>query len=183
MNTSFIRKTPMIVATILGLSLAQAGTMSKTDYDAGKTRIGADYKNNDARCGSFAGNARDVCTEDAMATQRIARAELESTYTGTESDHGKVLVEKAESAFAVAKAKCGAKAGNDKDVCIEEARASETTMLSDIKMGKAISDARSAAAADVREADYKVAAQKCDVYSGEAKDNCVAAAKARFGKS
>lgn len=183
MNTSFICKTPLIVAAILGLSLAQAATLSRTDYEASKTRIGAEYKNNDARCGSFAGNAKDVCSEEAMATQRIARAELEYAYSGKDSDRAKVLVEKAQSAFAVAKEKCGAKAGNDKDVCIEEAKASETTMLSDIKMGQAISDAKSAAAADVREADYKVAAQKCDAYSGDAKDSCVAAAKARFGKS
>ena len=39
------------------------------------------------------------------------------------------------------------------------------------------------AVADKRAADYAVAKEKCDALSGDAKSNCVKAAKARFGQS
>jgi hypothetical protein len=67
-----------------------------------------------------------------------------------------VLVAKAESAYAVAKERCDDKSGNDKDVCVKEAKAVEIKALVDAKIGKEI---------------------------GEAKNSCVAAAKARFGKN
>jgi hypothetical protein len=35
----------------------------------------------------------------------------------------------------------------------------------------------------MKDADYKVAIEKCDALAGDAKASCVAAAKAKFGKS
>ena len=34
-----------------------------------------------------------------------------------------------------------------------------------------------------RDADYKVAAEKCDAATGDAKASCMAAAKAKYGKT
>ncbi len=50
-------------------------------------------------------------------------------------------------------------------------------------MGKQISETRVDGAQEKLDADYKVATEKCDAMSGDAKSSCVAAAKARFGKS
>lgn len=36
---------------------------------------------------------------------------------------------------------------------------------------------------DKRDADYKVAVEKCDALSGAAKDTCVRDAKVRYGKT
>ena len=44
-------------------------------------------------------------------------------------------------------------------------------------------EARKDASADKREAEYKVAIEKCDVLAGAAKDSCVSSAKSRYGKS
>ncbi len=90
---------------------------------------------------------------------------------------------KAESAYAVAKEKCDDQTGNAKDVCVKEAKAVEIKALADAKMGKEIGAAKTDAAADKRDADYNVAMQKCDGLSGDAKANCVTAAKTRFGKN
>ena len=89
-------------------------------------------------------------------------AELEYGYTGKAADRNKVLVVKAESAYAVAKERCDDKAGNAKDVCVKEAKAVETKALADAKMGKEIGEAKKDAAADKLDADYKVAIEKCD---------------------
>jgi hypothetical protein len=44
-------------------------------------------------------------------------------------------------------------------------------------------EARKDAAEDKRDADYKVAVEKCDALSGAPKDSCVKDAKVRFGKT
>jgi hypothetical protein len=183
MNTTFTLKASLIVAAMLVLPLAQAASMAKADYQASKTRISADYKADKAACASFADNAKDICVEEAKAKEKVARAELEYGYSGKSADRNKVLVAKAESAYAVAKERCDDKAGNDKDVCVKEAKAIEVKALADARMGKQIGEAKKDAAEDKLDADYNVAAQKCDALAGDAKASCIAAAKARFGKT
>jgi hypothetical protein len=183
MNNYFNCKTSLIVAALLVLPVAQAATMSKAEYKADKTRISADYKTDKAACASLSGNAKDICVEEAKAKESVARAELEYSYSGKPGDQTKVLVAKAKSAYAVAKEKCDDKAGNDKDVCVKEAKAVETKALADAKMGKQIGEAKKEASEDKRDADYKVAVEKCDALAGDAKASCITAAKTKFGKN
>lgn len=183
MNSYFNFKTSLIVGALLVLPVAQAATMSKAEYKAANTRISADYKADKAACASLAGNAKDICVEEAKAKEKVARAELEYSYSGKPGDQTKVLVAKAKSAYAVAKEKCDDKAGNVKKVCVQEAKAVETKALADAKMGKQIGEAKKEASEEKRDADYKVAVEKCDALAGDAKASCIAAAKAKFGKN
>ncbi len=176
-------KAALLAASLLALPLAYAATMSKADYKAGKTRISADYKSDKAACASQKANAKDICVEEAKAKEKVALAELEYGYTGKAADQNKVLVAKAESAYAVAKERCDDMAGNAKDVCVKEAKAIEIKALADAKLGKEIGAAKKDAAADKIDADYKVAIEKCDALAGDAKSSCVAAAKTKFGKT
>ena len=183
MNKTLTLKTSMIFAALLALPLAQAATMSKPDYKAAKSRISADYKADKAACGSFSANAKDVCIEQAKAKEKVARAELEYGYVAKPANWTKVQVAKAETTYAVAKEKCDDKAGNDKDVCVKEAKAIEIKALADAKMDKKIGAAVTDAGDAKRDADYKVAAEKCDALAGDAKGACIVSAKARFGKT
>jgi hypothetical protein len=183
MTQMFNLKASLIVAAMLVLTVAQAATMAKADYKASKTRISADYKADKAACAALADNAKDVCVEEAKAKEKVARAELEYGYTGKPNDQTKVMVAKAETAYAVAKEKCDDKAGNDKDVCVKQAKAAEVKAVVDAKMGKEIGEIKKDGAEDKRDADYKLAAEKCDALAGDAKASCMAAAKAKFGKS
>ena len=176
-------KAVLLAASLLALPVAYATTLTKADYKAGKTRISADYKVDKAACASHTANAKDICMQEAKAKEKVALAELEYGYTGKVADRNKVLVVKAETAYAVAKERCDDQAGNAKDVCVKEAKAVETKALADAKMGKEIGEARKDAAADKLDADYKVAIEKCDALAGEPKSNCVAAAKSKFGKN
>jgi hypothetical protein len=183
MNKLNALKAALLAAGMLALPAAYAATMTKVDYSAGKTRIGAEYKADQAACASQTANAKDICIQEAKAKEKVALAELEYGYTGKAADGNKVLVVKAESAYAVAKERCDDQAGNAKDVCVKEAKAVEIKALADAKMGKQIGEAKQDAAADKLDADYKVAIEKCDALAGDAKTSCVAAAKAKFGKS
>ena len=183
MNTISKLKTSLVVAVMLALPVAQAATLSKDEYKAEKTRISADYKADKAACATMIANAKDICIEEAKAKEKVARAELEYRYTGKPGDQTKVSQAKAKSAYAVAKEKCDDQKGNAKDVCVKEAKAVEVKALADAKMGKEIGEVKKEASEDKRDADYKVAVEKCNAMTGDAKTSCIAAAKAKFGKS
>ncbi len=183
MNKTFALKHSLIVAALLALPLAQAANMARPDYKAAKSRISADYKAGKTACASMTDNAKDICVEEAKAKQKVARAELEYSYSGKTKDQNKVLVAKAEAAYSVAKEKCDDMKGNEKDVCVKQAKAVEIKALADVKMGKQIAEAKTDAAQDKRNADYKVAAEKCEALAGDAKTGCMASAKTQFGKS
>jgi hypothetical protein len=183
MNTLFNIKTSILVVVMLVLPMAQAATMTKAEYQAGKTRISADVKADKAACVPLADNAKDICIEEAKAKEKAARAELKYGHTAKSSDRNKVLVAKAEAGYAVAKEKCDDQSGNAKDVCVQEAKALKTKALANAKMGKEIGEAKVDASQAKRDADYKVATEKCDSMSGDAKASCAAAAKTKFGKS
>ncbi len=176
-------KTALATAALLALPMSQAMAMSHSEYSAGKSRISADYKTDKAACDSFTKNAKDVCVEQAKGKEKVAKAELEHDYSGKESDWIKVLKTRADADYAVAKEKCDDRSGNDKDVCKKEAKATQTSALADAKLGKKIHDARVDATDDKRNAEYKVATEKCDAMSGDAKTNCIATAKSTYGKS
>ena len=176
-------KFSMLMTAILVLPAAQAATVSKDDYAAGKTRISAAYKADKSACSSMKSNAKDICVEEAKAKEKVARAELEYGYTGKPGDQTKLREVKAKTAYAVAKEKCDDRAGNDKDVCRKEAKAVETKALVDAKMAKDVAETRKDGAQDKMDADYKVAAEKCDALTGDAKASCITSAKAKFGKT
>ncbi len=176
-------KTLIASAAMLAAAGASAATMTRADYGAAKDRISAQYKADSSSCDGFSGNAKDVCVQQAKGKENVARAELEANYTGKPDDHAKVAVVKADSTYAIAKEMCDDKAGNAKDVCVAEAKATHTKQLADAKLEKKVGAARQDAVEDKREADYKVATEKCETLAGEAKAACVSEAKARFNKS
>ena len=175
-------KTALVLCGMLGMLVAQADAMTRADYQASKTRITTDYKADKAACKTQSGNARDICTEEAKGKEHVARTELAFGYTAKPADQDKLRIAKADAAYAIAKERCDDQTGNAKDVCVKEAKAAKVKALADEKMGAQIRDARTEAADDKRTADYKVALEKCDASTGDAKTACVTAAKAQFGK-
>jgi len=184
MKNSFL-KAPLALVALLAMALpmAQAQVMTKTEQAQAKTRVDNNFKADKKACDAMAGNAKDVCIETAKGTERVAYAQVEYQYTGKASDQNKVLVAQAESTYAVAKEKCDDKAGNVKDVCVQEAKAAETKALAEAKLSEKVSDASKTATQTSVDADYKVAIEKCDSMAGDSKSACVSAARAKYGKS
>lgn len=170
------------LSALLAWAPAHAAQMDKAAYNTGKDRIEAEHKAAMANCKSLQGNAKDVCGEEAKAREKVARAELEHAHTGKASDARKLQEVKADTAYSVAKERCDDQTGNAKDVCVKEAKATHAKALADLKLQKEVTTAGNDARDTKREADLKVANEKCDALSGAAKDSCQADAKARFGK-
>ena len=192
MNTLSIN----VIALAVSLTFS-AGTMaqslSKHDYRAGKDKISAEYKLAKAGCNSLSGNPNDICMAGAKGNERVALAELEAGYKPTPETRYQARVARAEADYGVAKERCDDRSGNTKDVCVKEAKSAEIAARADAKAQMKTSDANATASeksddarmdatADKLAAEYRVAKEKCDTYSGNAKDVCVNEAKVRFGK-
>ncbi len=175
-------KSSLIVAAVLLLPLSQAATLSKVDYKAGKSLISTAYKADKAACHRLTANAKDICQEEAKAKEKMALAEIEYSYTGKPADGRKVQVVRADTAYDVAKERCDDQKGNARDVCVKEAKAVKVKALADLTLEKKIGLAGQESMDAKRDADYKVAAEKCDATTGDAKTNCIAMAKAKYGK-
>lgn len=156
--------------------------LSSDEYKAAVKQAQADYKAASENCKSMKGNAKDVCVAEAKAAEKKAKANAEAEHKNDAKSRQAAIVAAAEADYDVAKAKCGAKAGNDKDVCIKDAKAAETRAKADAKAGRKANEAVADAKEDKRDADFKAAKERCDAMSGDAKDRCVAEAKAKFGK-
>jgi len=113
----------LLCMSLLAASATQAQNMSKPDYKAGKTRISETYKTDKAECKKLSDNAQDICKQEAKGKEKLARAELEFSYSGKAADANKVLVVKAKAAYEVAQEKCDALAGDIKASCVAAAKA------------------------------------------------------------
>jgi hypothetical protein len=162
-----------------------AGAADKGDkaaYDQAKASAKAAYDADKKACDSLKDNAKDICVAEAKAKRTRADENAEAAYKNTPKAREHAIHEIAEADYNVAKERCDDKAGNDKDVCVKEAKAAMTKAQADAKATQKGTEARMDANKDKRDADYKVAVEKCDAMSGDAKDSCVKAAKVKYGK-
>jgi len=192
----------LLISLLAAAGIAFAGTagaadnktMSRDAYKAQENRVEAQYKADKERCSSLTGNAKDVCQAEAKGNEKVAKAQLEADYKNTDKARNDARVAKADADYDVAKEKCDDLYGNQKDVCVKEAKAAHAKAKADAKVAKVDhkvsansaekrADVRKEAREDTRDAQYKVAIEKCDVMSGAAKDQCVKDAKVHYGKT
>jgi hypothetical protein len=193
----------LLVAGSLGLAGAAAAQtngpntnstpISKDAYDMAVKNAETQYKMDKDACASQSGNPKDICLAEASGKEKVAKADAEAAYKNTPKAREDARVARGEAAHNVAKEKCDQLSGNPKDVCVKQADAALVKAKADAKVDRVTSDthqdaatkqadARNAANADKRDADYKVAIEKCDALSGSAKDTCVSNAKVQYGK-
>jgi len=168
--------------------------MTKDSYTMAKTNADAQYRIDNDACSSLKGNAKDICVAEAKGKDNIAKADAEAAYENTPKARQKARVAHAQANYNVAIEKCDDLAGNRKDVCVKEAKAelvkgkanaNVDRVASDTGRDAAVkrADAKKEANADKRDAEYKVAIEKCDGLAAPAKDTCVSNAKTQYGKS
>lgn len=182
MNKSSTRIGAQVSAFAAALLIAgSVVAVTKDEYRTNRDRIGTEYKASKAKCDGLSGQPKDLCVAQAKAAEKRAKARAEADYENTPKAREKAVVADAEATYMVARAQCAVKTGNDKDVCVKAAKAAEAKTKADAKAARQTTVARADAKDTKRDADYKVAREKCDPMTGAAKDKCVADAKARFG--
>lgn len=157
-----------------------ADRIGKAVYDGAKDDLRQYYKDQRKLCDSMSGNTKDVCAVTTRGQERIAMAHLEVAHTGRDSDRVKLYEARYNARYDIANEKCDDLSGNPKDVCRQQAKAERDKAKADLTLAKKVTAATEEAMEANLRADYKVAREKCDALSGDAKDICQSSAKARF---
>ena len=89
-------------------------------------------------------------------------------------------VRHAQAEYKAARARCNQLAGNEKDVCLKQAKAKQTRAKADAKALKKTTAAKAEANEEKRDAQFKVAKEKCDAMNGNAKDACQKQAESKY---
>lgn len=188
-------KTPLLVVAVaaaLGYSAVSLAALSKDERKSAENRISADYKAAKGKCKDMAGNNKDICMAQAKGANKVAKAELDARDKNTPKAHADARIARAEADHGVAKEKCDDLAGNAKDVCQKDAKAALTRAKNEAKVDRErreankdasgrVAEARREADKDTNQAQYRAARERCDSLSGNAKDQCIAEARARYG--
>jgi len=176
-------KFSIAAASMLVFAYASAEDVAiKATYDAALETADADYDVAKAKCDQLSGNPNDICVAAAKRERDTAKARAEAAYRPNVENVVDEMVTDADGEYKVAKQRCDARTGNEKDVCLKEAEAAHVRAVSGAKADGKAAEAQIDAAEDTREASYDVAKERCDTFSGDRKDACVAEARARYGK-
>lgn len=176
---------PALIGVVLSAAAVSAGATTpeaKAAYRQANDAAVATYKADRARCDTITGNPKDVCVEEAKAARVRSVEEAGALYKNTLKAYTQSRLTIASANFDLDKVKCRALTGNDKDVCIQQAKATLIAAQADARADKKAIEARTDARDDKRDAEYKVAREKCDAFAGAAKHSCVSAAKSQYGK-
>ncbi|GAB3627776.1 hypothetical protein PTE30175_00043 [Pandoraea terrae] len=128
----------MFAAGVCGANFAVAADSAAKDrYDQAEKVAEAEYEAARARCDDLSDNAKKVCIEEAKGNEKVAKKNAEAEYKGTPDARYDAEVAKADVAYSVAKQRCEDRKGNDKEICVKDAKAAQTRAMRDAKDVKA----------------------------------------------
>jgi osmotically-inducible protein OsmY len=188
-----------LFATAAGAAFAAPTVALNHDpasYRAVTQKAAADYKAATTKCGGMSGNDKDVCMAEAKLTRTRTEAKALSQYNNNPTSREKARSNMADAEYDLAKAKCGAKSGADKDDCMNSAKSEHTAALADAKSSASASGAAgatgalgsSAAGSDgsdgglvdrttTRDPAKSAAVDKCAQQGGDNKTGCLVQTK------
>lgn len=135
-----------------------------------------------ARCDVIAGIAHEICITDARAARVRAEEEAGAAHKNTLAAYTQARMRIASAYYDRDRTRCGALAGNDREVCLQQAKATLVATRADARADRKAIEARLDARDEKIAAEYRVALQKCDAYAGAIKDQCVSTARMAYGK-
>jgi hypothetical protein len=130
-----------LLATAAGTAFAAAPTAALNHdvpaYRALTQKANAAYKSALEKCDGKSGNDKDVCAAEARVARIRAEDEALSRYNNTARGREKSRTELANAEYDLAKARCGAKTGADKDDCLNNAKSVHAAAIADAKADRA----------------------------------------------
>ena len=169
----------MLLASAAGASFA-AGGSDANDYQKAKAEAAKDYKQAIAKCKDMSGNDKTICTEEARAGRARAEADAIAKYKSSKSERTKARIASVEADYGLARARCAAMTGTDKDDCITTARKDHALAVADARADRPSSTAMgasgvgaTAAGRDVDDVRDQKAMDRCAQMTGDAKSACL----------
>ena len=126
-----------LLATAAGASFAAAPTAA-LNHDPATYRnlthkAETEYRAAAAKCDAKSGNDKDVCMAEARLMRTRTEADALAKYNNTATGHARARTSVADAEYDLAKARCDAKNGADKDSCMDNAKSVHTAALADAK--------------------------------------------------
>jgi osmotically-inducible protein OsmY len=185
-----------LFATAAGAAFAAPTVALNHDpasYRAVTQKAASDYKAATAKCVAMNGNDKDVCMAEAKLSRTRTESDALAQYNNNATSRAKARSSLADAEYDLAKAKCGAKSGADKDDCMNNAKSVHTAALADAKTSTTATGA-SAAGATVagsargsdgglvdstatRDPAKATAVDKCAQQGGDSKTGCLVQTK------
>ncbi len=168
-----------LLATAVSASFAQAPEV-KSDpaaYRNMSQKAAADYKAAEKNCRAQSGNAKTVCVEEAKVARARAEHEAATQYSNTTKANIDARTKLANAEYGLAKARCAASTGAEKDSCVSNAKSVHTAALADAKLN-AVSTTTASTAAPVTstmtsDATKAAAVEKCAQVAGQPTTGCL----------
>jgi hypothetical protein len=134
------------------------------------------------RCDAVAGIPHEICVAEARAARVRTEEEAGAAYKNTLAAYTQARIRIASAYYERDKTRCGAVVGNDREVCLRQAKATLVATQADARADRTSIEARLDAREAKLDAEYRVALQKCDAFAGAVKEGCVGTAKTAYGK-
>jgi osmotically-inducible protein OsmY len=168
-----------LLATAAGAAFAQAPTAAlnhdPATYHNATKKAEADYKAATAKCASMSGNDKEVCIAQAKAARTRAQADAFASYTTSAKARERSRTRVADADYALAKAKCGAKSGAEKDECLSAAKSAHSAALAEAKAGhdSISTTGTSGTSGSSGSGTVAAAVNKCEDAGGNARTGCL----------
>jgi osmotically-inducible protein OsmY len=178
-----------LLATAAGASFAAAPTAAlnhdPATYNNVTQKAEAAYKTATAKCDGMKGNDKDVCMAEARVVRIRTETDALSQYNTSLQGRQRARTVLANAEYDVAKTRCDAKSGADKDDCLNNAKSVHTAALADAKADHASTATGASGAGATGAAGSLVtttntndpakaaAVDKCAQAGGDAKTGCV----------
>lgn len=160
----------------------QAGEDAKTTYQYAMDTAEAAHDAAKSQCDAMAGVPHDICVANARAARIRIEEEATAAHKNTLAAYTQARMRIATAFHDRDKTRCGTLVGNDREVCLAQAKATLVTLQADARADRKAIEARLDANDAKIDAEYRVALQKCDAFAGAVKDGCVSTARTAYGK-
>jgi osmotically-inducible protein OsmY len=182
-----------LLATAAGASFAAAPTAAlnhdPATYRNLTQKAESEYRAAAAKCDAKSGNDKDICMAEARLVRTRTEADALSRYNNTAAGRARARTNLADAEYELAKAKCDAKSGADKDACMDNAKSVHTAAVADAKADRAATTGSGASSGgstasgglvtgtDTRDPAKAAAVDKCAQMGADAKTGCLVETK------
>lgn len=187
-----------LLATAAGASFAAAPTAAlnhdPATYRNVTQKAESEYRAAVTKCDAKSGNDKDICMAEARLERTRTEADVLSKYNNTPTSRARARTNVADAEYALAKARCDAKSGADKDSCMDNAKSVHTAALADAKAERTDATGASGSGAtgssgaagrmsglvtgtDTRDPAKAAAVDKCAQMGADAKTGCLVETK------
>lgn len=178
-----------LLATAAGASFAAAPTAALNHdpqtYRNLTQKAESEYRTAAAKCDAKSGNDKDICMAEARLVRTRTEADALSRYNNTAAGRARARSNVADAEYDLAKARCDAKSGADKDSCMDNAKSVHTAALADAKADRAAGASAGGTTAsgglvtgtDTRDPAKAAAVDKCAQMGADAKTGCLVETK------